>query len=126
MKYSKHYIENKDGKSNCVIRSFCKMYDKEYDDVYQELINLAKELNCSSFNDIEVFERYMDINNTKKIEYGHDLKLKDLELKPGKYIIFCWDKKDYYHMVTIIDNVLYDKDDTSLELYAITIYKKVL
>ena len=27
-------------------------------------------------------------------------------------------------MVSIIDNVLYDKDDRSLELYAITIYKE--
>ena len=38
--------------------------------------------------------------------------------------MLCWNKKDFYHMVSIIDNVLYDKDDRSLELYAITVYKE--
>ena len=35
------------------------------------------------------------------------------------------DKKDFYHMVTIIDNVLYDKDDRSLDLYVLNIYKVI-
>lgn len=124
MKYRNYYIEGTNGKSNCVIRSFCKLYDKKYDDVYQELIILAKDLNCSSFNDIEVFEKYMEQNKTKKISFNQDIKIKDLEIDNSSYIIFCWDKKEYYHMVTIIDNVLYDKDDNSMELYPISIYKK--
>ena len=31
IKYQKYYICNKEGHSNCVIRSFCKLYNKEYD-----------------------------------------------------------------------------------------------
>ena len=31
MKYGEYFISNKEGKSNCVIRSFCKLYNKEYD-----------------------------------------------------------------------------------------------
>lgn len=126
MKYRNYYIESINGKSNCVIRSFCKIYDKKYDDVYQELISLAKTLNCSSFNDIEVFEKYMEQNKTKKISFNQDIKIKDLELDNSSYIIFCWDKKEYYHMVTIIDNILYDKDDNSMNLYPISIYKKII
>ena len=124
MKYSEYYICNKEGKSNCVIRSLCKTYNEDYDKVHNELCDIAKELNCASFNDIEVFETYMKKRNTLPIEYGKDIKLKDLELDDGKYLVFCWDKKDFYHMVSIIDNVLYDRDNTSLELYAITIYKE--
>lgn len=67
----------------------------------------------------------MEQNRTKKISFNQDIKIKDLELDNGSYIVFCWDKKEYYHMVTIIDNVLYDKDDNSMELYPISIYKKI-
>lgn len=124
MKFSEFYISNSEAKSNCVIRSFCKMYDEEYDNVYNELCDIAKELNCESFNDVEVFETYMKRRDTTKLDYGKDIKIKDLELDDGKYIIFCFDKKDYYHMVPVIDNVLFDKDNSSLELYIINIYKE--
>ena len=124
MKYNEYFISNKEGKSNCVIRSFCKAYNEEYDNVFNELCSIAKELNCESFNDIEVFEAYMKRRETEPIDYGKDIKLKDLKLDSGKYLVFCWDKKDFYHMVSIIDNTLYDRDDSSLELYTITIYKE--
>ena len=124
MEFNEFYICNDEGKSNCVIRSLCKVFDEEYNSVYNELSNIAKELNCKSFNDIEVFETYMKRRNTNSIDYGKDLKIKDINLKNGKYIVFCWNKEDFYHMVPIIDNVLYDKDNKSLELYVITIYKE--
>lgn len=123
MRYKEYYICNNEGKSNCVIRSLCKTYNEDYDNVYNELCDISKELNCKSYNDIEVFETYMKRRNTMSIEYGNDIKLKDLRLDDGKYLVFCWDKKDFYHMVSIIDNTLYDKDNRSLELYTITIYK---
>ena len=124
MKFSKYYVCGENGKSNCVIRSFCKAFNKEYDEVFDELCNIARELNCESFNDVEVFETYMKRLNVLPIEYGKDIKVKDLKIDNGKYIVFCFDKKDFYHMVTIIDNILYDKNDSSLELYVITLYKE--
>ena len=66
----------------------------------------------------------MKRRNTSSIEYGKDIRIKDLNLESGKYLVFCWDKNEFYHMVSIIDNVVYDKDDRSLELYTITIYKE--
>jgi hypothetical protein len=65
----------------------------------------------------------MKRRNTNSIDYGKDIEVKDLNLDNGKYLVFCWDKKDFYHMVSIIDNVLYDKDDSSLNLYVIKLYK---
>lgn len=124
MRFSKFYISNKEGKSNCVIRTFCKMYGEEYDSVYNDLCSIAKQLGCNSFNDIQVFEKYMMDHDTISVDYGKNIKIKDLNLNNGCYVIFCWDKKDFYHMVSIIDNILYDKDDMSLELYTITIYKQ--
>ena len=124
MKYNNYYICNSEGKSNCVIRSFCKAYNEEYDNVFNELCEIAKELKCDSFNDVEVFETYMKKRNTISIDYGKDEIIKDLKLDKGKYIVFCWDKKEFYHMISIIDNVLYDKDDRSLDLYVIKIYEK--
>ena len=122
MKFNEYYITDANGKSNCVIRSFCKIYNKEYNDVSDELVSISEELKCN-FNDIETFEEYMNRRNTKKIDYGTDLVIKDLSLDDNKYIIFCYDKKDWYHMVPIIDNTLYDKTEESLDLYVITVYK---
>ena len=79
MKFEEYYISNKDGKSNCVVRSFCKLYNKEYDEVYNDLVTLSNKLNSSSFNDIIVFEKYMENNNTYKIDYVEGLLLKDLK-----------------------------------------------
>lgn len=123
MKYSEYFISNKEGKSNCVIRSFCKLYNQEYDVVFNELVELAHELNHNSFNDVEVFEEYMRRHNTIEME-SKEIKIKDLELDSGNYIVFCYDKKDYYHMITIIDNTIYDKTDECLDLYVIKIYKE--
>ena len=122
IKYEEYFISNKDGKSNCVIRTFCKLFNKDYDTIFNELVDLTHELNRNSFNDIEVFEEYMKRQNINKIG-SKEIKLKDLNLDSGTYVVFCYDKKDWYHMVPIIDNVLYDKTNDSLELYVISLYK---
>ena len=123
MRFEEYYITDKEGNSNCLIRSLCRIYNKEYEEVFNELCSLAKELKCENFNDIEVFETYMKKHNTFKIDYGKDIKIKDLNLENGNYIVFAFNKKDWYHIVNIENNVLYDRADDSLELYAISIYK---
>lgn len=124
MNFSEYYIASHNGKSNCVVRSFCKLFEKEYDEVFLELCNLANELNISSFNEIEVFDSYLSKHDIKKFDYGVDVKIRDLELNNGNYVVFCWDKSDFYHMIPIIDKVIYDKSDECLDLYVISIYKK--
>ena len=126
MKYQEYYIADSNGKSNCVIRSLCKILNKEYSEVFDDLCLYAKKLNLSSFNETEVFEKYMNDNNIHKIDVTDNIKIKDLNLDKGEYIVLCYDKKDYYHMVCIIDNILYDKSDNSLELYVINVYKKTI
>ncbi len=123
MKFEPYYIESKDGKSNCVVRSLCKLLHKDYDKVFNDLVSYATKLGYSSFNEIEVFEAYMKDNAIVKQPYGSNIKIGDLKLDNGAFIVFCYDHQDYYHMVCIINNVLFDKSDDSKELYTISIYK---
>lgn len=126
MTFKEFYIVDKDGKSNCVVRSLCKILNKEYDDVYNNLCKIAEELNCSSFNDIEVFEKYMEDNNIIKINRDEDIKVKDLKIDNGSYIVFCYDRKEFYHMISIIDNVIYDKNSDCMDLRVISVYRKII
>lgn len=123
MKYEYYYVEDNNKKSNCIIRTFCKLFNKEYDAVKQELINIAKELNYETYAEIEVFEKYLNDKNYIKIEHKEE-QIKNLQLEKGKYAVFCYDKKDYYHMLAIINNTVYDKIEDNLNLYTITIYKE--
>lgn len=124
MTFKEFYISDNDGKSNCVIRSLCKILNKEYNNVYNDLCKIAEDLKCDSFNDIPVFEKYMEDNNIFNIDYNKDIMIKDLNLNDNSYVVFCYDKKDYYHMVPIIDNTIYDKNSDCLNLYVISIYRK--
>jgi hypothetical protein len=124
MKYIEYNLTDENGKSNCVIRTFSKIFNKSYKEVLNDLIDTAKELGCESFNDIPVFEKYMEVNGITKETVEGDIKVKDLSLDEGTYVVFCYDKKDFYHMIPIIDNTVYDKHDDSLELYVISLYKE--
>ena len=125
MTFKEFYISDKNGKSNCVIRSLCKILNKEYSDVYSNLCKLAENLKCNSFNDIKVFETYMEENNIININYDKDILVRDLKIDNSSYIVFCYDKKDYYHMIPIIDNIIYDKNSDCMDLYVISVYKKI-
>jgi hypothetical protein len=124
MTFKEFYISDKTGKSNCVIRSLCKILNRQYDDVYTGLCKVAEKLKCSSYNDILVFETYMENNSIFKINCEEDIKVKDLKVDNGSYVVFCYDKKDFYHMVPIIDNVIYDRNMDCMNLYVISIYRK--
>ena len=123
MKYVYYNIENSEGKSNCVIRTFSKIFNLSFDEIMNELVNIMNDLKESSPYEISVFEEFMKRRNMNSIDYGNDIKVKDLELDNGTYSIFCYDKKDFYHMVSIIDNTVYDKSDECLNLYTIKVYK---
>ncbi|MBP3765922.1 MAG: hypothetical protein J6G98_01915 [Bacilli bacterium] len=119
MKYEFYNIKG----YNCVLRSLSKILNRDINVVKNELIEVCDNLNINDYNSVEVFEEYMRRNNIYEISEKQDIKIKDLSLEGGKYIIFCYDKKDFYHMVTIMDNIVYDKSDESLDLFVIKVYK---
>ena len=112
-------------KGNCIIRAFSKLLDKNYTEVKEELLELTKELNCSDYREIIVFETYLKNNDVVHIDDLRESKIKDLKLPIGNYAIFCWDKNDFYHMVTLKDDKLYDKDERCFELFVLKIYKHI-
>ena len=109
-------------KGACVLRTFTKLFNKDYKIIKEELTTLAKSLNYEFYNEIEVFEKYLSDNNYIKI-YGNNTLVSNLNLDSGKYAIFAY-KDDWYHMFPIIDNIIYDKNDNCLDLYVISIYKQ--
>lgn len=105
----------------CVLRTFTKLFNKDYKIIKEELTTLANSLNYESYNEIEVFEKYLSDNNYIKID-GNNILVSQLNLDNGKYAIFAF-KDDWYHMFPIIDNTIYDKDNNCFNLYVISIYK---
>ena len=76
--------------------------------------------------DLVKFEKYMEDNNIIKINRDEDIKVKDLKIDNGSYIVFCYDKKEFYHMIPIIDNDIYDKNSDCMDLYVISVYRKII
>ena len=119
MKFIKYDPVNEKGA--CVLRTFSKLFNKNYEEIKAELMILAKKLNYDNYNEIEVFENYLSDNNYIKID-GKNLLVSNLNLDNGKYAVFAF-KEDFYHMFSIIDNTIYDKNNSCLDLYVINIYK---
>ena len=111
------------GDVNCVIRSISKVLEKNYKEIKEDLIDLSKKLGFSSYSEIEVFENYLNNNKYVDSKIKYDGKIKDFKFDDSN-IVFCYDKKDFYHLVAIIDNVMYDKKEDSKDLYVLKIYKR--
>ena len=125
MEFKEYYISNNKGKSNCVIRTICKLLNNDYEEIEEKLLYISKKMNCESYTEIEVFEKILNNNGYFKMNVKDEIQIKNLNLANGKYAVLCYDKNDYYHMIGIIDNVIYDKDDRCLDLYTINIYKRM-
>ena len=107
--------------SNCIIRTFMKLFDKDELLLQEELIELANKMNESDYNNINAFEKYLENNNYEKIDMK-DILVKDLDLN-GKYACFCY-KDNWYHMIAIIDNIVYDKTPECLDMNVISLYRR--
>lgn len=110
-------------KGSCIIRTFAKLLDKDINIIKEELNNLAKKLNYDNYKEIEVFEKYLENNNYQKIDVDNEIIVKNLKLENGKYAVFCYDKNEYYHIFPVINNTVYDKNNSCFDLYVINIYK---
>ena len=107
----------------CIFRSFSKYFDKDYNEVKEELLDLQKELEIESLNDDIVIETYLNNHGVYDINSSYNGKIKDYN-NVGESIVLCYNKKDFYHMVTLIDNTVYDKNNDMLDLFVLKIYKR--
>ena len=107
-------------RGGCIIRSFSKAFNKDYYEVKDELELLGKKNNCS-WNDDKVIEEYFSDKNISNISYNGKVTDYDYD---GKYLVYCHSKdKDNYHMVCIINNTIYDRDERVYDMYVVELYK---
>ena len=118
------YYNPSDDKRSCVVRTMTKLTGKDYDTVKSELAVLAKKLNCETYNDERVFGDYMKSHGIFKIKEYSDTKVGELELGKGTYCVYTTDKNGFYHLIPVVDDVIYDRRDDSRDLYVIAVYKK--
>ena len=121
MKYE--YYNPVEEKGSCVQRSLSKILNKDYEETKKELIELSISLGYTDYREIEVFENYMKQHNILELTQEFTT-IKELNLEPGKYIIFG-NKEDWYHMVCLINNTFYDKNENYKDLNIIKIYKQM-
>lgn len=119
------YYNPSEDKQSCVVRTMTKLTGKDYPVVKNELKELADKLGFDTYNTPDVFEIFMENYKIHKVESFENLKLKDLKLENGTYCLFCSNKAGFNHLIPVIDNVIYDRRNDSLDLFVLSIYKKL-
>ena len=119
------YYNPSDESRSCVVRTMTKLTGKAYDIVKAELTALAKKLGYETYNDEHVFGQYMAEHDIYKIKECNNTTVGELELNDGVYCIYSTNNNGFFHLIPIIDNVIYDRRNDSLQLYVIAIYKKM-
>lgn len=122
MKYE--YYNPVDEKGSCIQRSISKILNKDYEETKKELIELSKSLGYNDYHEIEVFETYLKKHNIIELSQDFKCTIEDLKIEPGNYIIFG-NKEEWYHMVCLINNTIYDKNENYKEINIIKIYKQM-
>lgn len=118
------YYNPSNEKRSCVVRTMTKLTGKGYDTVKNELTELAQKMNCDSYNNEDVFGRYMEEHGISKMQEQGDITVGELEPEKGIYCVFCTDRRGFFHLLPVVDNVIYDRRDDSRGLYVIAVYKK--
>ena len=117
MKYEFYDIEYEN--NNCVLRALSKALDKNAKIIEDELKCIDND-----YLDEYVFDKYLVNNNFIINSQANGKKLKSINYD-GVNIVYGL-KGDWYHMVCIIDNKIYDKHgyDDLKDLIVIKVYKK--
>ena len=116
----REYYNPIDERAGCIVRAISKALNKDYIDVKNQIIEYAKD---KDYHEEEIFEQFI-IEHGFIIEFSNQGKnLLDLDLM-GTNIVFANDN-DWYHMICVIDNVIYDKIELEdlKNLKVIKIYK---
>ena len=122
--FEQYYVANDEGSSGCIIRTFCKLYDQNYKEVYRGLTKIVKEKKALSYTEEEVYEEYMKQRDTLPIKLHGEVQVKDLDLPEGSYAIYCSDKVNWNHLIPLVDGIVYDKNDDCMNLYVLKVFKK--
>ena len=109
---------------SCVVRTMTKLSGKPYETVKSELTALAAEMEYPAYNEPEVFEAYMEQLGMRKCIDDCGLRVRELKLARGTYCVFCTNHEDFFHLMPVIDGVIYDRRNDSQDLYVLAVYRK--
>lgn len=118
------YYNPSDESRSCVVRTMTKLTGKDYATVKAELTDLASKNGCESYNDEAVFSRYMAEHGIHKMQEYGNTTVGELKLDDGIYCVFATNRNGFYHLMPVVDNVIYDRRDDCRSLYVIAVYKK--
>ena len=118
------YYNPSDESRSCVVRTLTKLTGKEYSTVKAELDALAQELGYETYNEAAVFERYMAKHSIYKMKEYENITVGELELNGGSYCVYSTNQNGFFHLIPVVDNVIYDRRNDSTELFVIAVYKK--
>lgn len=118
------YYNPSDERRSCVVRTMTKLTGKPYPAVKQALAGLAAALGYPDWNEQAVFERYLAEYGFRKCENMSGMQLGELSLQSGAYCVFCTNRADFFHLLPVIDGVIYDRRDDCRALYVIAVYKR--
>lgn len=118
------YYNPSDEKHSCMFRSLSKALNKSFDNVKDELRELGNSMGINDLLDDRVFEAFLQKNGYKTVDKYNDSMLLDNNYD-GVNLVYSY-HDEWYHMVCIIDNIIYDKFDLDRlkNLKIIKVYKK--
>lgn len=91
--------------SDCVIRAISVAQDRTWDDVYEELSDIAQDKGML-FDDVNFVEQYLDQRYKRQCHYSKTIKEFMDEFPCGKFLITMPG-----HITVVIDGVLVDTFD---------------
>ncbi|MBQ8959726.1 MAG: hypothetical protein IJ071_00695 [Ruminococcus sp.] len=94
------------------------------DKVKAELTALAEELGCETYNDQRVFGAFLERLGFGLISVRERITLGELELDRGRYCVLCSDRKEFCHLLPVVDGVIYDRRDDCRSLFVEAVYKE--
>ncbi len=118
------HFDPTDEKRSCVVRTMTKLTGRDYGSVKAELAALAAEMGCETYNDQRVFGRFLEDLGFSRIGGYEGLTVGELELKNGSWCVHCTDRKEFQHLLPVVDGVIFDRRDDSRGLFVEAVYKK--
>ena len=118
------YYNPSDESRSCVVRTMTKLSGKPYETVKSELTALASEMAYPAYNEPEVFEAYLEQLGMRRCMDDCGVQVKELRLGRGTYCIFCTNHEDFFHLMPVIDGVIYDRRNAYQDLYVLAVYRK--
>ena len=111
-----------DEHGSCIARTLTLLSGKPYPAVRAELDALAGALGFDTYTETAVFEEYLARLGFYPADGYTGVRMDALTLPAGRFCVICTDGAGFYHMLPVIDSVIYDRRNDSGALTVFRIY----